>query len=313
MRILQVITLSDLGGAQSVLVNLSNSLSENHNVAVVAGEGSGKLWDMLNDKIVKIHCNSLVRRVSPINDVKTICFFRKIFKDFYPDVIHLHSSKAGVLGRLGFPSSKIVYTVHGFDSIRLAHRFFLPVERLLQSRCKHIVGVSRYDYDALAQEGINHNLAVIPNGISIPKTTSKEITLPMLKDYRKRILCIARLSPQKNLELFLCLARKLNHYAFIWIGNQTEVENAPDNVFFLGSIMDAHIYNSIADLFILPSNYEGLPIVIIEAMSYGLPIIASDVGGIKEIVRNDINGYVLDNNVDSFADKISYIDRKSVL
>ena len=75
----------------------------------------------------------------------------------------------------------------------------------------------------------------------------------------------------------------------------------------MGNIPNAGMYNSIADLFLLPSNYEGLPMVILEAMSFGKPVVASDVGGISEIVTNDWNGYALRNEASLFAEKIKYI------
>ena len=77
----------------------------------------------------------------------------------------------------------------------------------------------------------------------------------------------------------MSIATLLPDYAFVWIGNQSEVKEYPKNVFFMGNIPDAGKYNSIADLFILPSNYEGLPMVILEAMSAGKPVVASNVGG----------------------------------
>ena len=105
----------------------------------------------------------------------------------------------------------------------------------------------------------------------------------------------------------MSIATLLPDYAFVWIGNQSEVKEYPKNVFFMGNIPDAGKYNSIADLFILPSNYEGLPMVILEAMSAGKPVVASNVGGISEIVTDGENGYVVDNAPEAFAEKISYI------
>ncbi|MBO7323299.1 MAG: glycosyltransferase, partial [Bacteroidales bacterium] len=69
----------------------------------------------------------------------------------------------------------------------------------------------------------------------------------------------------------------------------------------------AAMYCSLADIFMLPSEYEGLPIVIIEAMSFGKPVVASNVGGISELVHNDVNGYTLKNDAAVFAEKIDYI------
>ncbi|WP_455668380.1 glycosyltransferase [Phocaeicola sp.] len=306
MRILQVITLSELGGAQSVVINLANKLSENHEVTVIAGEGDGKMWQMLYPNVRQEPCKHLGRALSLVDDFLTIIDFQKLYRKYKPDIVHLHSSKAGMLGRIAFPSKKIIYTVHGFDSIRLAYRKFLPIEQLIQYMCKAIVGVSHYDVKNLKAEKITHNVHCVYNGIC-PVETDRELSFRLPENYDKIVLCIARLSPQKNSNLFMSVAELLPNYAFVWIGNQREVEEHPDNVYFLGNISNAGMYNSIADLFILPSNYEGLPMVILEAMSCGKPIVASNVGGISEIVKNGENGYVVDNIPQAFAEKISYI------
>lgn len=305
MRILQIITLTELGGAQSVVINLANELSKNHEVIVAAGEGDGKMWNMLNKNIKQEHCQFLKRALSPINDFKTIFTFYKLYLKYKPDIIHLHSSKVGILGRIAFPSKKIIYTVHGFDSIRLAYRKFLPIERFMQRFCKAIVGVSKYDEQWMVKEGISHNIHTIYNGINEPLLEPP--LLPELPSNRKRILCIARISKQKKLDLFLNIAQILPEYDFIWIGNQYKIKQHSLNTYFLGNISNAAVYNQIADLFILPSNYEGLPMVIIEAMSYKKPIVASNVGGISEIVRNGENGYVVNNKAEEFAQRIKDI------
>lgn len=306
MRILQIITLSELGGAQSVVINLANMLSLEHEVIVAAGEGDGKMWGLLNDKVKQYKCNYLKRKISLL-DICAVFELRRLYKAMKPDVIHLHSSKAGLLGRIAFPSSKIIYTVHGFDSVRVAHRKFLPLEKLLQNRCGAIVGVSNYDERNLVAEGITHKVSTIYNGIDVPLSIP-ENPFKEFDDKRKRVLCIARLSTQKNHKLFVDIAYKMPQYDFIWIGNQTNPDfNYPSNVYFLGSIPSAGSYIKYADLLILPSNYEGLPMVIIEAMSLGKPIVASNVGGVSEIVRNGENGYALDNNPELFVQKIEYI------
>ena len=306
MRILQIITLSELGGAQTVVVNLSNKLSENHEVIVVAGEGDGKMWQMLHSDVKQEHCKYLKRAISPVYDMLTIIDFWKLYWKYKPDIIHLHSSKVGMLGRIAFPAKKTIYTVHGFDSIRLAHRKLLPIERLIQYSCKSIVGVSHYDAKNLKAEKITHHIHCVYNGIC-PIETGEELSFQLPEKYAKIVLCIARLSPQKNSDLFMAVAELLPHYAFVWIGNQQEVNTHPDNVYFLGNIPNAGKYNLIADIFILPSNYEGLPMVILEAMSVGKPVVASNVGGISEIVVNGKNGYVVENTPQAFAEKISCI------
>jgi glycosyltransferase involved in cell wall biosynthesis len=125
--------------------------------------------------------------------------------------------------------------------------------------------------------------------------------------YKKTILCIARISKPKRFDIFLDVASLLPAYAFVWIGNTATVKAGLENVFCLGNIPEAGKCNQFADLFMLASDYEGLPIVILEAMSYGKPVVASNVGGIGEIVVNGENGYTVENAAPKFADKIQYI------
>ena len=232
--------------------------------------------------------------------------FWRLYRKFKPDVIHLHSSKAGILGRLVFPSKKVVYTVHGFDTIRLANRRFLSLEKMMQKKCRSIVAVSEYDKHNLLAENIRNNVSTVYNGTSLP-AISGDISFGIPSKYEKTVLCIARVSYPKNSKLFIEVAKLLPQYAFVWIGNKQPMPNTPENVFFLGNIANAAKYCSLADLFMLPSEYEGLPIVIIEAMSLGRPVVASNVGGISELVHNDVNGYTLKNDATVFAEKISHI------
>ena len=307
MKILQVITQSELGGAQTVVVQLANSLSKEHDVVLAAGQGDGKMWDMVDERVVRESCPHLQRAISPKNDLLASIELHRLYKKYKPDIIHLHSSKAGALGRVVFPRKKVVYTVHGFDSIRLAFRKFLAIERLLQLGCSAIVGVSNYDEKNLRSEKITRNVTTVRNGIHQPNSIGK---LEVFERYERCILCIARLQAPKDPHLFIETARLLPQYGFIWIGNQEPVEHLgdiPSNCHFMGNMVNAGAYCSQADLLMLPSNYEGLPMVIIEAMSFGKPVVASDVGGVSEIVRNNINGYTLPNNAELFAQKIDQI------
>lgn len=309
MKILQVITLSELGGAQTVVANLANMLCEEHEVIVAAGEGDGKLWDILDERIVKVRLTHLQRAISPVKELMAVMELRRLYCSLKPDIVHLHSSKAGVIGRIAFPKNRIVYTVHGFDSIRVAYRKFLPLEKMLQSRCAAIVGVSEYDRINLLKEGITNGVCTVYNGIGVPNIDNLS-EIPYFKRYKKIILSIARVFPPKKTDLFIEVARLLPEYGFIWIGNQREVTEfgeLPDNCHFVGNMPNAGAYCSKADLFMLPSNYEGLPMVILEAMCFGKPVVASDVGGISEIVRNGENGFTLENKAELFAEKIRYI------
>ena len=304
-----VITRSELGGAQTVVVQLANALCHNHDVVLVAGEGDGKMWEMVDCRVKREHAPHLQRALSPKNDILAAIELRKLYRRHRPDVVHLHSSKAGTLGRIVFPTKRCVYTVHGFDSVRVAFRKFLPVERMLQHLTRAIVGVSNYDSRNMATEGITKRVSTIYNGLTIPDTTTIK-SLEPFNSYDKVVLCIARTDPPKQPQLFIDVARLLPEYGFVWIGNNgdmSEYGDIPTNCHFLGNIVNAGAYCSKAELFMLPSNYEGLPMVIIEAMSFGKPVVASDVGGISEIVRNGTNGYTVENNAEAFAARIREI------
>ena len=304
MRILQVITRTDAGGAQMVAALLANELvNKGHDVTLVAGHGDGTIWKWIDEKVKRIECPCLLREISPVNDLKAFLELRKIYIKVNPDIIHLHSSKVGILGRLAFPRNKTVFTVHGFDRIGLGRKV---LESIMQFRCSAIVGVCENDKKNLLSAGVNRNVTFVYNGIQKPLDTKPQMwNIP--STYKKFILCVARLEPQKNHRLYFETAKLLPDYAFVWIGNTMPVKDHPENVFFLGTLPSASLYCQYCDLFCLPSNYEGLPMTIIEAMSYGKPVVSSNVGGVSEIVRNDVNGYVLNNEAKEFASKIQYI------
>lgn len=306
MKILHIITKSELGGAQSVLTSIVNALCEEHEVTVIAGEGDGKMFNAIDDRVRKIYYPHLRRDISMYHDTKTLVAMWKFNRKLQPDIIHLHSSKAGLLGRLVFPRRKIIYTIHGFDSIRVAFRQFLPIERIMQRRCAAIVGVSQYDMNSLHSEGIFANTHLVYNGVDVPQQ-QPSATASFPTGYAKTVLCIARVAKPKRHDIFIECAKRLPQYAFVWIGNLDPVDNVPDNVFFLGNIPNAAAYCKQANLFMLPSNYEGLPIVILEAMCQGKAIVASKVGGISEMVIDNKNGFAVPNDSAIFAERIQYI------
>lgn len=141
-----------------------------------------------------------------------------------------------------FPPKKIVYTIHGFDSIRLKYRKFLPIEKALKKRCKAIVGVSEYDVKNLMNENIKDNVYLVPNGIkdfaSIDTDLNPENILAKIKieTGKKIILSISRLALPKRFDLFCKIADELSDfdYQFIWIGNKEKISPIPQNVMMLG-------------------------------------------------------------------------------
>jgi glycosyltransferase involved in cell wall biosynthesis len=314
MRISHIVTNTDLGGAQRVVIDLcSKAVEDGHDVAVASMEG-GPMWHQLPDDIMKFPLAHMVKPIKPLKELPCLLEIKATIRKFKPDIIHLHSSKAALLGRLAAPRrlrNQIVYTVHGFDTIRVRNRIFLPLEKLLQKKCGAIVPVSEYDYNNLLSEGINHNLTLIRNAVpDTPAFTTEElpeqIKEPLLAAGalgKKIIMTIARIALPKRLDIFAetALRMKDDNCVFFWIGAPTDKtleaelkrqqETAP--VFFTGDIPEASRLISYADVFVLFSDYEGLPITILEAMAKGKPVVASNVGGISELV-DESNGSLID-------------------
>lgn len=313
MKIFEVITLSELGGAQSVLLNLSNLLAQDNEVHVISAP-NGKMWDNLSDRIIQHPIPDLQREISPVKELRVLIALRKLYNKYKPDVIHLHSSKIGIFGRIVFPPSKIVYTVHGFASIQVAYRKFLTLEKKLQNRAANIVGVSYFDEKEMIKEGISNNVSYIYNGFNkvsvLPEDSTSKIISKLLNlksEGNKIVLTVARLAPPKDFELLNNVAAHFlqKKIKFVWIGNATIPEDYSENIIFGGEINNAFILNAYADLFILPSRYEGLPMSIIEALSFGVPVVASNVGGVSELLDGN-NGKAVSNTKQAFVDAIHY-------
>jgi glycosyltransferase involved in cell wall biosynthesis len=181
----------------------------------------------------------------------------------------------------------------------------------LKNRARAIVAVSEYDRRNLIAEDIDSNVVMIRNGI-VAVRVARRLKLPV-DPAQKTVLTIARTDPPKRYALFEEIARLLPHYNFVWIGNRTTPPDPPANVRLMGEIPDAAKYYALADLCLLASDYEGLPMTIIEAMSLARPVVASDVGGVGEIVRNGQNGYCLRNDAGPFAEKIALILKNDTL
>lgn len=311
MKIFQIITASEYGGAQTIVADLIKNFSPEHKVFVLYG-GEGEAWNTLGNDFTRIRLGKDHKKIS----WKDLMLLLKLFYyriKYRPDIIHLHSSKMGVLGRIVFCPKRIILTLHGIDSVRKAYPQFLKIEKALKNRAKYIVGVSQYDVDHLKEEGISKNTIRIYNGVEDHYNEQANLSeqfvdkLTAIKGkYPKVIMCIARISRQKRFDLFLDVAKLMPQHAFVWIGNKESLEGLPGNVFCLGGIHAAYTYFRYADIFILPSNYEGLPISLLEALSFGLPAVASAVGGITEVLDGQ-NGFAIDNEASVFAEKIEYI------
>lgn len=313
LRVLHLVTNAELGGAQRVVAELANrAVAAGHGCGVAAMK-DGPMWDTLDPRISRFPLRHARKSIDPARDALTLLEIWRLAREYKPDVLHLHSSKMGALGRLaaGRLKGRTVYTIHGFDTILKAHRAFLPLERLLARACGAIVPVSAYDEANLASAGVGGRKRLIRNGISdrlgrMPPDGPAAKAMQAARDGGNAVvLCTARLAAPKRFDLFLAAAAALSDRpcSFFWIGNAATRDSleretpggVPPNLTLLGELPEAGDYANLCDVFVLLSDYEGLPMSILEAMSCGKPVLASAVGGIAEAVDGR-NGLLVPND-----------------
>ena len=314
MKIAYVITLPDLGGAQSHVKELMENMRSMYAVTPVLITGKTG-W--LTEQAEKLHIEThiipdLVREIAPAHDWNANRELQKLFRQIQPDLVHCHSSKAGILGRwaakqCGIPS---VFTAHGWaftDGVpETKRKIYRLAESIAGSWCKKIICVSEYDRQLALREipALKNKLVTVHN--CIPDTKYQKDWKQFSLQKPIEIVTVARFSPQKRIMESIDLMKKAMdahlpfHLTFIGEGPlyQQAISHAAQLgvsqvVTFLGARTDVEELLPRYDLFLLLSNWEGFPISILEAMRAGLPIMASDVGGVNEAVQDGENGWLI--------------------
>jgi glycosyltransferase involved in cell wall biosynthesis len=303
LKILFIITRSDvMGGASVHLLDLAAALqARNYEVHILAG-GTGVLQQRARQFNLSIaSVPSLVREINPLKDIKAYTELKRAISAFKPDLVHLHSSKAGLLGRfackaLGVPC---VCTAHGWaftEGVSAKRRlFYRYLERMAAPLAGKIITVSEYDRALALQHHIAHksDIVTVHNGVS-----DKAVNAAVVQHNDKplvRFIMVARFEQPKDqqrvLTAFSTLATLPWQLEFVGDGpglsaakNLSRQLNITGKVIFSGACSDVPARLAAADVFILLSHWEGLPLTILEAMSLGLPVVASDVGGVKETI-----------------------------
>ncbi|WP_169802748.1 glycosyltransferase family 4 protein [Neobacillus soli] len=303
-----MITGADIGGAQNHLLYLSDWFSKKgHDVHVVLGE-EGPLQQALAEQNIAATVIPIPRTIKLAKDLKALWHVFLFIKKGNYDIVHSHSSKAGIIARLaGFlnHTSKNIYTAHGFvftDPTLSSKKknLYLSLEKLFSSISTNIITVSNYDYQQGKTYGIKEQkMSVIHNGIPEQAITShsdwqkKQLRL---RDTDKKVIgFVGRFVSEKNLDMLLRLASRFNgqKVEFWLIGNgplydhyQTEIvkRNLQAIVQLKGHQDNVLEWMDNMHAMVITSHKEGLPYVLLEACGRGLPVISTDVGGVKEVV-----------------------------
>lgn len=327
MKILYCITQAKWGGAQAHVFELiKDQLNRKNDVYLVVGE-NGVLVDRLHEiGFSNIYILSYMKRAIGVNDIFAVFALRRFIKKIKPDLIHLHSSKAGIIGRIAasFTKCRVVFTIHGWsftDGIAAKKKnVYRIIEKFMMYFTDLVICVSQFDFKIGVRDGVikpqKKNAVVIHNGVSIPKKINNIDN--DTKSSKIKIVMTARFSFQKDQDTLIkaisSIKSKKVEMIFVGDGETLKLCKALVNrlhltstVRFEGFQANVDKYLENCNIFVLSTHYEGLPISIIEAMSHKLPIIATNVGGINELVVDGENGFLCNGSVADMSEKLNLL------
>ncbi|SAK89658.1 group 1 glycosyl transferase [Caballeronia hypogeia] len=299
------------GGVLSMLTQLSNR-------AAAAGVGVTILhsirqetpdnFSRLFHPAVKLAYVSMFREVSLKNDWASLWDLVRKLRECDPSVVHLHSSKAGVLGRaaarIAAPNARVFYSPHGLAFLRRdvspAKQFaYLSFERIAARMGGTIVACSNSELSEIETKMRTRETRMIENGVNVP-----EIPPRIEKSSGELLIGMSgRASYQKNHEAFVKLATDLHGPAvrFLWIGGNLDElpggQTARNAVSCSGWVTRERALELTAelDVYVQTSRWEGMPIALIEAQVAGIPAVVTDVVGNRDVVQHGVTGFVASN------------------
>jgi glycosyltransferase involved in cell wall biosynthesis len=326
IKILHIITRMEQGGAPWVVLNLIKRLDPlRYKSLLVSGYANDPSKDLIPKAremgIAVETVHHLVREVNPVKDLLSLYSLVSIIKKNGCEVVHTHTSKAGILGRLAawFCGVKvIVHSTHGtifhgyFSPLLL--RFFVLVEKFTAKFTDRIICLSRKEIDEYLEEGIGRReqFTAIYNGLDL---STFEMTNKDLKEIRKGLdiedkdyvgATIGRLTRVKGqrylIEALPLIKKEIPNIVLLIAGDGEDIESlkslaaashVSSCVRFLGHREDIADILACVDCFYLTSLNEGFGIVLLEAMAMRKPIIATEVGGIPEVIINEETGILV--------------------
>jgi glycosyltransferase involved in cell wall biosynthesis len=282
MRALTVIAEMGSGGAETVVADLAGHLVERGHEVGVASSGGWRADDLARDGIRTLEVP--LRAPGPVTVLRAAARLRREVARRPVDLVHAHNVRASVAARLG-TRAPLVTTVHG-----LADADYPRAARLLR-RSDLVVAVSQDVADRLTTAGLpEQQLRVIENAVAdagdVDRATARR-ELGLEPD-RPVVLCVARLAAPKRVDLLLDAWPALGTQALLLVAGdgpdrpalERRAAGLEGRVEFLGDRRDVRRLLAAADLLVLPSDREGLPMTVLEAMAAGVPVVASAVGGL---------------------------------
>lgn len=298
-------------GVLSFLVDITERQVENYEIYIAYGIRPltpVNVESLFDKRIHLIRLDSFKGAVRSVINWKAYRDIHKLYKEIKPDIVHLHSSASGFIGRWTLPCNKVkvFYTPHGFsflmkDGLFVKRFIFWVMEYFSAKRKAQIVACSEGEY----KEAIKLSLrsAFVNNGINIADL------VPYITECRnssKRItICTSgRILYQKNPFQFNAIALAMPDVKFIWIGEgKLRTELTAPNIQVTGWVTRCRALEIIrnVDFFVLTSLWEGLPISLLEAMYLKKVCLVSDVIGNRDVIRDGENGFICSSTLDYVA------------
>lgn len=252
--------------------------------------------------------NMSVKGVTSItNDIKSVKELHRIRDEVKPDIIHLHSSVAGGIGRLAFKGSNVVYTPHGYAHILMGpgkkSKLYKMAEKLLGNRAMTLTCCESEDEEA---KKFSKNTAYIETGVNLADLSASLDGIEPIKSDKFTVFTLGRACVQKQPQLFNRIAELVPEARFVWIGNgELENELTAPNMEVTGwkPRKEALAMAKGADAFILCSLGEAIAMSLIENMYIKKLILVSNTMGNKSVIHDGVNGYVCEKP-EEYAERI---------
>jgi glycosyltransferase involved in cell wall biosynthesis len=335
LRIAHVITRLINGGAdENTVISCNEAVRRGHSVMLVHGaETRTEILAAVDPRVEIVGLPSLVQPIAPLSDMRALRGLLATFRRHRPHVVHTHTSKAGILGRLAAWAARVPVLVHGvhivpFDNVgRLERRAYLTAERSVQGMTHAFIDVSPAMRDLCVQAGVGspERHYVVPSGFDLSlfrNATEPEDWRDLLRlqpdDPRPPIIVmLAVFEPRKrHLECLESLPRIVAGFPearFILAGDgplRGEIEarirtlELERNVVLTGFHPHPEQLIALADVCLLASAREGLPRVLVQYLAGGRPVVAADLPSIEEVLRHGVNGLVVGSDLEDLADAV---------
>lgn len=301
------------GGVFTYIVDLANELVDLFDMYIayaVRKQTPKNYKDYFDERVHLIEVKNFGRSIMPTKDFKAVFELRKIVDDIKPDVIHLHSSKAGAIGRLALNGNySMFYTPHGYSFLmENCNPIKRKIYRLIEGACakSNCTTISCSKGEHQETQKLTKRAVYVNNGINTKELQTLIDSVETIDEHPFTVFTLGRICYQKNPVLFNQIALAMPEIKFLWIGDgelRSEL-NAP-NIKVTGWCKreDALRFSLGADVFLLTSLWEGMPISLLESMYMKKLCIVSDVIGNHDVIHNRENGFVC-HNVDDFVDAI---------